>query len=76
MTIIISWRKLNDMEQHREEDINLFLTRSISGPMMMACLAIFVPKISNKLINKNKKMKDQRNHFVYTNFRFAKVSMW
>ena len=52
MTIIISWRKLNDMEQHREEDINLFLTHFISGPMMMACLAIFVPKISNKLINK------------------------
>ena len=24
----------------------------ISGPMMMACLALVVPKISNKLINK------------------------
>ena len=52
MTITISWLKLKYMEQHREEDINLFSTHFISGPMMMACLAIFEPKISNKLINK------------------------
>ena len=52
MTITINWLKLKDIEQHREENIINFQIILISGPMLMACLAIFVPKISNKLINK------------------------
>ena len=46
MTITTNWLKLNNMDQH--------FTILLSGPMMISCLAIYVSKISNKLVNKRK----------------------